>query len=57
MNIKLHAIRDSQGRPPDLFVTAGQASDHIGARVLLSGLPKVGCLGVSAMTPTGSGRR
>ncbi len=41
MNTKLHAICDSQGRPIDLFVTAGQVSDYIGARVLLSGLPKV----------------
>jgi transposase len=38
---KLHAICDSQGRPIDLFVTAGQVSDYIGARALLSGLPKV----------------
>ena len=38
---KLHAICDSQGRPIDLFVTAGQASDYIGARALLSGLPNV----------------
>ncbi|SFH34177.1 transposase, IS4 family [Sulfitobacter dubius] len=41
MNTKLHAICDSQGRPIDLFVTAGQVSDYIGARALLSGLPKV----------------
>ena len=27
MNTKLHAICDSQGRPLDLFVTAGQVSD------------------------------
>ncbi|MDR6310434.1 transposase [Pacificitalea manganoxidans] len=39
MNTKLHAICDSQGRPIDLFVTAGQVSDYIGARALLSGLP------------------
>jgi transposase len=38
---KLHAICDSERRPIDLFVTAGQASDYIGARALLSGLPKV----------------
>lgn len=38
---KLHAICDGQGRPIDLFVTAGQVSDYIGARALLSGLPKV----------------
>jgi transposase len=41
MNTKLHAIRDSQGRPIDLFVTAGQVSDYIGARALLSRLPNV----------------
>ncbi|PZX10916.1 transposase, partial [Palleronia aestuarii] len=34
-------VCDSQGRLLDLFVTAGQASDYIGARALLSGLPKV----------------
>jgi transposase len=41
MNTKLHAICDSQGRPLSLFVTAGQVSDYIGARALLSSLPKV----------------
>ena len=41
MNTKLHAICDSQGRPIDLFVTAGQVSDYIGARALLGGLPNV----------------
>ena len=41
MNTKLHAICDSQGRPLNLFVTAGQVSDYIGARALLSSLPKV----------------
>ena len=41
MNTKLHAICDSQGRPLDLFVTAGQVSDYIGARALLSSLPDV----------------
>ena len=41
MNTKPHAICDSQGRPIDLFVTAGQVSDYIGARALLSGLPNV----------------
>lgn len=30
MNTKLHAICDSQGRPLNLFVTAGQVSDYIG---------------------------
>ncbi len=41
MNTKLHAICDSQGRPIDLFVTAGQVSDYTGARALLGSLPKV----------------
>jgi len=41
MNTKLHAICDSKGRPRDLFVTAGQVSDCIGARALLKGLPQV----------------
>ena len=41
MNTKLHAICDSLGRPIDLFVTAGQLSDYIGARALLGGLPNV----------------
>ena len=39
MNTKLHAICDSQGRPLNLFVTAGQVSDYIGARALVSSLP------------------
>ena len=41
MDTKLHAICDSQGRPLDLFVTAGQVSDYIGARALLNSLPDV----------------
>ncbi len=41
MNPKLHAICDSRGRPLNLFVTAGQVSDCIGARALLSRLPDV----------------
>ena len=41
MNTKLHAICDSQGRPIDLFVTAVQVSDYIGARALVNSLPKV----------------
>ncbi len=38
---KLHAVRDGQGRPLSLCVTAGQVSDYIGARALLSNSPKV----------------
>lgn len=41
MNIKLHAICDSRGRLLNLFATAGQVSDYIGARALLSSLPSV----------------
>lgn len=41
MNTKLHAICDSQGRPLNLFVTAGQVSDYIGARALVGSLPRV----------------
>ena len=41
MNTKLHAICDSQVRPISLFVTAGQVSDYIGARALLSSIPDV----------------
>ncbi len=41
MNTKLHAVSDSQGRPISFFVTAGQVSDYIGARALLSSLPNV----------------
>ena len=40
-NTKLHAICDSQGRPLDLFITAGQVSDYIGARAPLGSLPNV----------------
>ena len=38
MNTKLHAICESQERPLDLFVTAGQVSAYICARALLSNL-------------------
>lgn len=41
MNTKLHSICDSQGRSLNLFVTAGQVSDYIGERALVSSLPKV----------------
>ncbi len=41
MNTKLQAICDSKGRPLNLFVTAGQVSDFIGAKALLSIFPNV----------------
>ena len=40
-NTKLHATCDSTGRPLSLLITAGQISDYIGARALLSSLPSV----------------
>lgn len=43
-NTKLHAICDSWGRPLNLFVTAGQVSDYIGARALCDSLPDVAWL-------------
>lgn len=39
MNTKLHAIYDSESRPLNLFATAGQVSDYVGAKALLSSLP------------------
>ena len=39
MNSKLHAVTDALGRPLRMFLTAGQRSDHIGARALLDSLP------------------
>ncbi|EAR52144.1 ISSpo7, transposase [Oceanicola granulosus HTCC2516] len=55
MNTKLHAISDSQGRPLDLLVTAGEVSDYIGARALCDSLPvSIGCSRIAATTPTGS---
>jgi len=41
MNTKLHAICDSQGRPSNFFITAGQVGDYIGVRALVSSLSKV----------------
>ncbi|SFB17086.1 transposase, IS4 family [Poseidonocella pacifica] len=41
MNTKLHAICDSKGRPINFFVSAGQVSDYIGARALVSNIPDV----------------
>ena len=54
----LYAVCDSQGRLPNLFVTAGQVSDYIGARTLVGSLPKVEwLLGTEDMMPTGSEKR
>ncbi len=40
MNTKLHAVCDSLVRPLNPLVTAGQVSDYIGARALVSSFPK-----------------
>ena len=44
MNSKLHAVCDEAGRPVLLHLTAGQVSDHKGARALLPALPQAGAL-------------
>ena len=41
MNTKLHAVTDSVGHPIQFFITAGQVSDHVGARALCGSLPAV----------------
>ena len=41
MDTKLHAVCDSKSRPLNLFVSAGQVSDYIDARALLSSMPDV----------------
>ena len=40
MNTKLHAVTDANGRPINLFMTAGQVSDYTGAAALLDSLPR-----------------
>ncbi len=44
LNSKLHVVADALGRPIRMFLSAGQTSDYIGARVLLSSLPQAGAL-------------
>lgn len=44
LNSKLHAVADAKGRPIGMYLSAGQTSDYIGARALLSFLPKAGTL-------------
>lgn len=41
MNTKRHAICDSQVRPINVFLSAGQTRDSIGARALLSTMPDI----------------
>ncbi len=40
LNTKLHAICDGAGRLLAMCLTAGQTSDHIGAKILYSALPE-----------------
>jgi transposase len=40
LNSKLHAVCDGLGRPIILLLTEGQMSDHKGAFLLLSSLPR-----------------
>ena len=44
MNTKLHVLADALGRPINMFLSAGQTSDYIGARALLSSIPQAGVL-------------
>ena len=39
INTKLHAVVDGKGRPMIFTLTEGQVSDHIGAKLVYSGLP------------------
>lgn len=38
LNTKLHAVCDGEGRPLAMCLTAGQTSDHIGAKLLYPAL-------------------
>jgi len=44
LNSKLHVLADAKGRPISMFLSAGQTSDYIGARALLSSIPQTGAL-------------
>jgi len=44
LNSKLHVPADAKGRPIGMFLSAGQTSDYIGARVLLSSFPQAKAL-------------
>ena len=41
MNSKLHVVCDSRGRPIQMYLSAGQTSDYIGAAGLLRFMPSV----------------
>lgn len=40
LNTKLHAVCDAEGRPLAMCLTAGQTSDHVGAKILYPALPE-----------------
>lgn len=44
MNSKLNVVCDSKGRPIQMYLSAGQTSDYVGAAGLLRLLPPVKCL-------------
>ena len=44
MNSKLHVVCDSKGRPIQMYLSACQSSDYVGAAGLLRLLPPVKCL-------------
>jgi len=44
LNSELHAVVNSEGKPIVMALTAGQVSDHIGARIIYPGLPNAATL-------------
>ncbi len=44
MNTKRHVVCDSRGRPIQIYLSAGQTSDYVGAAGLLRFMPRVNCL-------------
>ena len=44
MNSKLNVVCDGKGRPIQMYLSAGQTSDYVGAAGLLRLLPPVKCL-------------
>ncbi|MDF3607741.1 IS5 family transposase [Paracoccus sp. DMF-8] len=44
LNSKLHVLADAKGRPIRMFLSAGQTSDYIRARALLSQIPQAASL-------------
>ncbi len=44
LNSKLHAVVDSRGKPIIMALTAGQVSDHTGAKIIYPALPEASTL-------------